>query len=225
MARSLDYVTRATLDGLGLARAYASMSVTNAIGNGGYNAVASQGSRTQGVFTSGAGTPGRADFHFTLTGSASSPYGLALGRLDFLARSFTPGQGSYFDVFSGLHADTAGNHTFSYIGSFVNPLDLLFYAAAGVVIQDGATVPAGADFTATADFEHTFDLSSIDLFDTNNRLIDNWTLTDMATGRVVFNQGGRVAATIPEPDTLILVALSLVALAAPLRGHRRVDGA
>lgn len=210
---TLNYSAQSALTGFAQAKASVSMSVGNAIANGGYNTVASQGSRTQAFFISAA-TPGRADFNFTLSGNSSSPYGLALGRLDFLAREFTPGNGSWFDVFgsSALHADTPGNYTFTYSGSLAGALDILFYAAAGVVIQDGATVPGGADFTAFANFADTFDLVSIDLFDTQDQRITEWGLTDVASNQIVFDQDGRVQASVPEPGTLALFAGSVALL-------------
>ena len=180
---TMAWDARATLlPGIAQAKTYASMTVGNAIANGGYNAVASVSSRTQGLFSATGTTPGEAIFHFAMSGSASSLYGLAGGRMDFLARPFVPGQGSFFDVYNtgALSASAAGNHTFTYTGSFDDPLDILFNARAFIVIQDGATVPAGADFTATADFENTFDLTSIDLFDETGSPIDGWTPTDMA---------------------------------------------
>ncbi len=121
---TMAWDARATLlPGIAQAKTYASMTVANAIANGGYNAVASVGSRTQGLFSATGATPGRAIFHFSMTGSASSPYGLAGGRMDFLARPFAAGQGSFFDVFGGgaLSAQAAGNHSFTYTGSFAGP--------------------------------------------------------------------------------------------------------
>ena len=218
---TLSFSTSARLDGFGLARAAASVSVTNAGANFGYNAVASQGYRTQAQFSSAA-TPGRVVFNFGLSGSQSTPYGVALGRLDFLARSFTPGSGSFFDVFGGgaLHAVGAGTYSFTYVGSTASPLDILFYAAAGVVIQDGAIVPAGSNFSAFANFANTFDLQSIDLFDVNDAAITDWTLSDLATNTVVFNQFGRVTAPVPEPTTYALMVLGLAVLAVARRRFR-----
>ncbi len=211
---SLSFSAAASLGGFGLARAQATVSVSNAGANFGYNAVASQGYRTQTQFSSAA-TPGRVVFNFGLTGSESTPYGLALGRLDFLARAFTPGAGSFFDVFGGdaLHAVGAGRYSFTYTGSTAAPLDILFYAAAAVVIQDGAIVPGGANFSAFANFANTFDLDRIDLYDESDVAISDWTLVDLTTQQIVYNQDGRVATPpIPEPSTYAMMLVGLAGL-------------
>lgn len=205
----------ASLDGFARVRAGVSMAVDNAKGNEGYIAVASQGFRTQALFNS-VQTPGRVDFNFTVTGSTSAPYGLALGRLDFLARAFTPGSGSFFDVYSDLNAlnkTGAGTFTFTYFGPTASPLDILFYAAAGTLVGSGyGFAPEGADFTALASFGNTFDLTSIDLYTDaqGENKIRQWSMTDLASGGVVFDQDGRVVREVPVPGTLALLGLGLM---------------
>lgn len=205
------YNTLAAVDGFARTRTSASVAVTNSGPGFQYTAVGSQGSRTQGQFFS-AQTPGRVLFNFSVTGSASTPYGLALGRLDFLARPFVSGSGSFFDVFGGgaLHAVGANTYSFEYIGSTASPLDILFFSSAAV-IASGA--PTGASFNASANFASTFDLTSIELFDTAGGQITDWSLVDMAKKRVVFDENGRVAATVSEPTGLawVVIGLSLVA--------------
>lgn len=202
---SLAYTAFADLDAFGHARVSATANVTNTVANYGYNVVASRGSRTQAYFDSSA-TPGKVVFNFTISGTESTPYGLALGRLDFLARTLTPAS-SYFDVFGSeaLHAVGAGNYSFTYLGSTTQPLDILFYVAAAVVTQNEG-VPGSTNFTAFADFANTFNLTSIDLFDTNDDPIEEWTLVDAVGDTPVFNQDGRIA--VPEPASALLLAVS-----------------
>ncbi len=213
---SVSYGTFASIDGFGLARTSASLQVSDASTlNGAYNVVASQGSRTQVQFVSDE-TPGQVVFNFSVTGNVNAPYGSAIGRLDFLARSYEQGTGSFFDVFlnpAALNASGPGNYSFTYLGSVANPLDVMFYSAAAVLVglQDPASrglPPNGATFTAFADFANTVNLTSIDLLTAEGAPITNWSLLDDETGETVFDQDGRVSA-VPAPGTLGLLGLAL----------------
>lgn len=217
---TVTYNTSASISGFAKAHTQASMNITNTSGShGGYNAVASTGFRTQALFESGT-TPGQAVFYFHVSGTESEPYGTALGRLDFLARPFVSGNGSFFDVFGidAIHELGAGDYTFTYRGSFANPLDILFYAAAGVFIgvndPNMLSMPApGTNLMVSSNYSNTFDLMAIDLFTTAGESINEWTMRDLASNQIVFNQNGRVAANnVPEPGTLILFGIGFAGL-------------
>lgn len=216
---SLTSVTSASLSGFARAHTSASAQVSNASSTLGYTSIGSYGFRTQVQFNSAA-TPGRVVFNFNVSGSYSAPAGGALVRLDFLADGSS--SGNFFDVFGGsaMHAAGAGNFQFTYIGSTATPLDIMFYAAAGALIGGNTGFPSatdGANFTTFADFSNTFDLTSIELYDQNDQLIPQWTLTDQSSNALVFDQNGRIEAAVPEPGTLAILSVGLGLLAAARR--------
>lgn len=60
-----------------------------------------------------------------------------------------------------------------------------------------------------SNYSSTYELVGIDLFDSNNQLIADWTLQDAETGLTVFNATGRVDIAVSEPDTLTQVGVGL----------------
>jgi len=218
---SLTSITSASLDGFARARTSASAQVGNASASLGYTSIGSYGFRTQAQFNS-AQTPGRVVFNFNVTGSSSAPFGGANGRLDFLADGSA--SGSFYDVFGGssLHATGSGSFQFTYIGSTAAPLDIMFYAASYALIGGNTGFPSasnGANFTTFANFSNTFDLTGIELYDENDLLIPEWTLTDLGVNAVVFDQNGRIEA-VPEPGSIALI-MSGLTIIGMLRRRRR----
>jgi hypothetical protein len=209
--------TSSVLNGFASASASATMTVSNANGSFGYTAIASQGARSQVLFNS-LETPGIVNFNFSVTGSSTEPFGESFGRLDFLVRPVAPAT-SFFDVFGGdaLHVMSEGNFnaSYTYVGSTANPLDVLFWSAAGTIVgmPGFGNAPNGANFTSTASFGNTFELTSIELFTAAGAPISEWALTDVESGQVVFNQNGRVGQGVPESSSsLALLMLALTGM-------------
>jgi hypothetical protein len=224
---SMGYSTFSAYDGFGYARASASIQVTNSSGFiGGYNAVASQGARTQ-VQLSAPVTPGRVEFTFAVTGNEFEPYGTALGRLDFLVRPFAAGNGSFFDVFLDPDArkyDGTGTFTYTYTGSIAGPVDILFYSAAGVFVgvDDPDSLglpPVGSSFSLSSNYANTVNLREIAVFDEDGEPIPEWSLVDLATDEVVFTEAGRLTP-VPVPPALWLLGGALAGLG--IRARRRL---
>lgn len=193
--------------GLAWARAYASMQLNNSGNYGGYNVVASGGTRTQVQFVGyGPNTPGRIDFSFKVSGNRSTPWGYAFPRLDFLVRPYDPADAGLIDVFldnDAFNTFTEGMYIYGYSGPINAPLDILFWSGAGILIgkDDPNNRPfptLGSSFTSIADYLSTFELESIALLDSNGAPINQWSLKDVSTGEELFNsQVGRVPGPLP----------------------------
>lgn len=229
----LNYRAFAAPYGLGYARNAATLGLANSNAlHGAYNVVASTGNRTQVRFVGyGGGTPNRIDFNFNITGTSNTPWGTASPRLDFLVRPYDIADGGLIDVFLDPDARNTfsnGLFTYSYAGSIAQPLDVLFWSAAFVLIgQDdpnGRQFPgAGSSFISTADYSSTFDLQAINLFDENDNPITEWALVDDTTNQVLFNQNGRVTAQAQVPGPLPVFGVG-AAFAWSRRLRRRLAG-
>jgi hypothetical protein len=193
--------------GLGWARAFASLQLNNSANYGGYNVVASGGTRTQVQFIGyGASTPGRIDFGFKVSGNRSTPWGWAFPRLDFLVRPYDPADAGLVDIFfdqDSFNTFTEGQYIYSYSGPVNIPLDILFWSGVGILIgwddpNNGSFPTPGSSFTSIADYSKTFELESIAFLDQNGDPINQWSLKDVSTGEELFNSKvGRVPGPLP----------------------------
>jgi hypothetical protein len=195
------------------AKNYAQISVDNAQEQG-YLIQSSHGTHTTVEFFSPDALPVRSVFHWTITGNASSSSSSVYAgmQLRFLAGHY-PTTG-FYDFFSlpGMFTDTVGNISYNLPLTLNQPIDLFYHSVAFISLNDTEAINvAGGTFSAEADFANTFIMDRIDLYDTNDALITNWTMTDRASGQVMFTQDGRTAAasgaSAPEPGTLLFLAL------------------
>lgn len=213
-------------------RNQASLSVTNAQADNGYYAIGGYGSHTTVQFFSPDALAQRAVFRWHVSGTESPPVpGGCTGtfdnchtsRLDFLATTNT--DLTFNDMFN--EANNAykqyGPGDFSYNISGLplgQPISLMYWTSAFVQVNPGV-LEQGSSFSAFANYSNTYELMGIDLFDSNEALITNWTLTDLASNEVVFNQSGRVSGAspapstdvdVPEPGTLALLGMGLAGI-------------
>jgi len=206
--------------GFYLARNKVSLNVTNAQSNDGYNVLAAQGSHTRGTFFTNDVDPASAVFHWHVSGTESSNYGVATARVDFLAGYYP--DANYFDLYSNPDTRSLiGPGDFAYALPIVvgQAIDLFFNASAYAEVTAGI-FPNGASLGLNADYSSTYELTSIDLLDSNGILLTEWSMIDSETGKVVFTQDGRVS--VPEPTSLWLTAIGgVMATFASGRGRAR----
>jgi hypothetical protein len=224
------------MSGFFASRNHAELTIVNAQADDGYYAVAGSGSRSTVRFID-APDAVRATYRWNVTGSSSAPAGVATSRLDFLARQADGG--SWFDLFAdGINNPQydPGIYTFNLAGDFSRAFDLLYWSSAYVQINLGQATQ-GATYHMLADFSSTYVLEGIDLYDSNDNLLSDWTMVDEETGSALFDWTGRLAAIddapvvppngpgqgVPEPATAALVLLAL--LGTGLRQGRRMTRA
>lgn len=202
------------------ARNYASMTVTNAQAIDGYYAVAGYGTRTQVQFFTPQALAERSVFTWRVTGLENEPIGWVDARLDFLAAPHSDAQ--FIDVYdSGVTHYGPGDYVYVLNAALNEPIDLFFWSSAFVQLNRGVA-SQGSTVTLMANYGSTYELVGIELYDGNDRLIDNWTLVDLVSGRTVFDQNGRIdPATVPEPGALVLLTLGLLGIAGSTRGRSR----
>lgn len=207
-------------------RNYAHLSVTNADVDDVYYQVAGMGTGTSVRFFDASAQAARAVFTWSVTGTVSNPEGLAgsAGRLDFGAS--TDPDVNWIHLFNDPNNELDsitefGPGTYTYNLPNV-PLDTtinLFYWSSAFTQINPGDVPAGANVELSANFTNTFELVNIELFDSNGNLITtDWTLEDLTTNQIVFNQNGRVGdispapplgPAVPEPSSWALLAFGM----------------
>ncbi|GEM_PF-2863072 len=210
------------------ARNSASLTINNVQANG-YYIVGGQGSHTRVQFFTPGALAERSVFTWRVTGTGTTNAGMATGRLDFLAGAYDAGTSfdTLFDAGNGaLSVYGPGTYTYTLPLLLDQPIDLFYWSSAFVeVSQSTAASLLGGVISGSADFGNTFTLEKIDLYDANDNLITEWTMQDLSTGLIVFDQNGRTfaaGAAVPEPGTLTLALIGGLGLAAfHCRARRR----
>ncbi|MBK6510949.1 MAG: PEP-CTERM sorting domain-containing protein [Haliea sp.] len=199
--------------------------MSNTAGDNGYYGIGAYGSRTSVTFYSPQALADRAIFHWNVSGIQSTNdlatcnlpglfNNCASGPLAFLATTNTNLDfNALFDSANNPLNRFGPGYTYDIGGMPLNQtISLMYWTSAFVTLNANQTTQGGS-FSKFANCSNTFELANIDLFDANNDLITDWTMTDLATGRPVFNQNGQISAVdVPEPAIITLVGLGLAAL-------------
>lgn len=207
---SISYTANTYNAGYLAAKNDTTLSITNLQAQG-YYTIAGQGSHTQVQFFAPI-TPAEATFNWRITGAASTPYGTATSRFDFLAGQY-PGSGinDLFSLPHLLHYGT-GNISYNLPTTLSGPIDIYYWSSAFIELPENvANGHVGETFDAFANFSSTYILESIELRDSNGDLIPSWTMEDTSNpGVALFDQNGRTAAagsSAPEPGSLLFLGL------------------
>lgn len=215
--------------------AYASGTATNAYYNPtpaagqktppqGFYVLGGMGSWTQHTFVSPESLTGPyATMTWHVSGNGTTNLGVADARLDFAVTQNATDYFALFNMPDRLFEYGTGTYRYNTGVALGVPLDFLFWSSAYYEVTKGDVASLGgshADLAGTAAFMNTFHLDAIELFNGNGDPVSEWSLIDNATGNVIFNQNGRVAA-VPEPSSGAAGAASLSVLAGLLLRRRR----
>ncbi len=213
-------------------RNFASIDVANANSADDYYQVSGQGSATTVRFFSAQAQAQRATFTFRVTGGEtnSAGYGQATGRLDFGAT--TDPTVNWLNLFDDpmdkLDSITElGPGTYTYnlpMVPFGTEIKIFYWSSAFAYIAAGEAIQ-GDNVRLTANYYNTFVLDQVQLYDANDVPLTQWSMEDMSSGDVVFDETGRLAPVIapppiPEPGTYGLMLAGLVAVAGIARRRR-----
>lgn len=219
--------THSDYAGFFAAKNYAQLAVTN-VQNEGYYAIAGRGSHTTVEFFTPGALAERAVFHWHVTGNSNTPLGVAGSRIDFAAGSYgTTDFNGFFSIPTGPRMEEygPGNFTYTLPMTLNQPIDLFYWSSAYIQInQPETTGHVGSSLSALADFSNTYVLDSIDLYDGSNTRLTSWTMQEVSSGEVMFNQDGRTAAagsSAPEPTSLCLLVIGGTLVVVRRRRHTR----
>lgn len=217
----------ATPGGFYLSRNAASLSISNANAQDGYYSLGGFGSMTTVQFFSAEAEASRASFRWRVTGGeTATPVGscmpesdifdlCATARIDFAATNAA--DVDFFDLLNGNHGGVmtefgTGEYSYNIAGFPLGDVITLGYWTSAFVQINPNQLAQGADAFYAADYTSTFELLGVDLFDSTDQLITDWTLVDLTTGETVFDSDGRIAVSVPEPGSLVMLVVGLLGI-------------
>jgi hypothetical protein len=236
VSRTFDSGAQITMQGSAIsngffsARNQVSMTVTN-VQHEGYQATTQTGSHTQVQFFTPGTLATSSVYRWNVSGTTGSSLSGANvnGGLSFLAGNF--GGAGYNTVFSSVNTQVLigpGTLTYTLPQVLNQPIDLYFVSGAYFETKRSQSLALlGGTISGFSNFGSTYTLEGIDLYDSNDDLITNWTMEDVSLpGVPLFDQDGRTAAAggfgvaAPEPTTLALLAVGGIGMLARRRSRK-----
>jgi hypothetical protein len=156
-------------------------------------------------------------YHWHMSGTSYSvggnglPLGVAETRLDFAVVE-RDSVGSVYDIFDPTQLPDGkllqfgfGQYDYNTAVEMGVPLDFLFWSSAFWQVEPNDLTSTPQDISGNVDAPNTVALDSITLYNGDGSLVTDWSLKDVATGQVLFNEDGKVA-DVPEPGAVALLA-------------------